>query len=72
MLEIRKALSLALTLLKTILGTKDDATSQGACLDTEAQTTVIELKQVEAYCMLVGIEFKPEINSSSYRLGSER
>lgn len=52
--------------------TKNDKRKQGVCIDTGTRTTLIELKQSEAYCRFVGAKFKLEGSNNSYSFGGDR
>jgi hypothetical protein len=52
--------------------TQNHSTWNGACLDTEAQKTVICFSQAHAYFRFVGTKFKLKGNKNIYRFGVDR
>lgn len=41
----------------------------GACLDTGAQSTVVSVRQAEAYCQFMGTKFKPSKSEHKFHFG---
>lgn len=44
----------------------------GVCLDTGAQTTVVWISQVRAYCPYMGVKSKPKKNNHKYKFWFDR